>query len=121
MMINPRNDVILDVTRRNLIYPDRVKVPSELFMDAFWDARAVAELIRIKSVDSKAPTFLFLGRREAAMLKDYLAEVFGEDSVTTLNGTYYMGLNVKTICCDSFFAIGGSKTLRTPSVSDRLV
>jgi len=81
-------------------------------MDTIWDDRAVAELIRAKSVDAKSPTFLFLGRREATMLHDHLAEVFGEDAVSTLNGTYYMGLNVKTIDCESFFAIGGSKSTR---------
>lgn len=78
-----------------------------------WDIRAVAKLVRSKCVDGKTPSFLFLGRREAALLKEHLAEVFGEESVITLNGTYYMGLNVKTIACESFFAIGGSKINRT--------
>lgn len=82
-------------------------------METGWDSGAVSELIRSKSIDGRAPSFLFLGRREAAMLKEHLAEVFGEESVVTLNGTYYLGLNVKTIHCESFFAIGGSKLSRT--------
>ena len=95
-----------------LFYPDLVSVPSEYFMEACWNSRAVSELIRSKSIGGRTPSFLFLGRREAAMLKEHLAGVFGHESVVTLNGTYYQGLNVKTIQCASFFAIGGSKISR---------
>lgn len=103
-----------------LFYPDIISVPSDYFMETGWDFRAVSELIRSKSIDDRTPAFLFLGMREAAMLKEHLAEVFGEESVVTLNGTYYMGLNVKTIRCESFFAIGGSKTNRERCLSHPL-
>lgn len=98
------------LTKHTLFYPDRLSVASELSMDVTWNAGAVANLIRSKCVDGKSPTFLFLGEREATMLREHLAEVFGMESVVTLNGTYYMGLNVRTIRCERFFAIGGSKT-----------
>jgi len=113
------NYKMTDMTKHQLFYPDRLSVSSEISL-AEWDARAVAALIRSKCVDGKSPTFLFLGRREAAMLKENLAEVFGEESVVTLNGTYYMGLNVKTIRCESFFAIGGSKTNRPQDAPCRM-
>ena len=114
-MSYPYNFDMMNMTKHHLIYPDRIGVSSELVMDGRWDARAVSELIRTKCANGDVPSFLFLGRKEAALLKEHLAEVFGEDSVITLNGTYYMGLSVKTINCESFFAIGGSKTHRTQS------
>jgi len=105
-MTNPRGE--------DLFYPDLVSVSSELFMEAAWDTMAVAELIRSKSIDGRTPTFLYLGRREAAMLREHLAEAFGAESVVTLNGSYYMGLNVRTIHCERFFGTGGRKTRRPP-------
>ena len=98
----------------DLFYPDLVSVCSELFMEAAWDTMAVAELIRSKSIDHRTPTFLYLGRRETALLKEHLAVAFGEESVVTLNGTYYMGLNIKTIHCERFFGVGGRKNRRPP-------
>jgi len=98
----------------NHFYPYPMSASSELFMEAGWDARAVSELIRAKSIGGRTPAFLYLGRRQAAMLKEHLAEVFGAESVVTLNGSYYMGLNVKTIQCERFFGVGGRKTRRPP-------
>jgi hypothetical protein len=73
----------------------------------------VSELIRSKCANGETPAFLFLGRKEAELLKKHLAEIFGEESVVTLNGTYYKGLDVVTIDCESFLATGGRKTIRT--------
>jgi hypothetical protein len=73
----------------------------------------VSSLIRSKCDHGKTPAFLFLGRKEAAWLKQHLADAFGEESVVTLNGTYYMGLEVVTIDCESFLATGGRKAVRT--------
>lgn len=103
---NPRGE--------DLFYPDLVSVSSELFMEAAWDTMAVAELIRSKSSDGRTPTFLYLGRRETALLKEHLAEAFGAESVVTLSGSYYMGLNIRTIHCERFFGVGGCKTRRPP-------
>ncbi|MBC7979822.1 MAG: hypothetical protein H7Y36_04600, partial [Armatimonadetes bacterium] len=58
------------------------------------------------------PAFLFLGRKEAHLLQLHLAEVFGAESVTTLNDTYYMGLDVVVIDCESFLFAGGRKAIR---------
>jgi hypothetical protein len=94
-------------------YPDVSTVPSELsFVDA-WDSTAISELIRSKCAHGETPAFLFLGIKEALLLKQHLAEAFGEESVTTLNGTYYMGLEVITIDCENFIATGGRKSVRT--------
>jgi hypothetical protein len=94
-------------------YADLVSVPSELSLDESWDADAVAALIRSKSDFGETPAFLFVGRKEAGLLKEHLAESFGEESVVTLNGTYYMGLDVVAIDCESFLATGGRKAIRT--------
>jgi hypothetical protein len=94
-------------------YPDDITVPSELSFEEVWDGEAVSDLIRSKCDHGETPAFLFLGRKEAAMLKEQLSEIFGEDSVVTLNGTYYKGLDVVTIDCESFLATGGRKAIRT--------
>ena len=94
-------------------YPDLSTVPSELSFADVWDGEAVSELIRSKCNDGETPAFLFIGRKENLLLKNHLAEAFGEDSVVTLHDTYYMGLKVVTIDCESFISTGGRKTMRT--------
>jgi hypothetical protein len=78
-----------------------------------WDGEAVSDLIRSKCDHGETPAFLFLGRKEALLLKEHLAETWGEESVVTLHGTYYMGLEVVTIDCESFITTGGRKAIRT--------
>lgn len=92
---------------------DQESVPSELLLEERWDSGAVRNLIRSKSGLGESPAFLFLGKSETAMLRAHLAEAFGEESVTTLKGTHYMGLKVVEIQCDSFVAAAGRKTSRT--------
>lgn len=94
-------------------YADFVSVPSELSFRDCWDGEAVSDLIRSKSEGGETPAFLFLGRREAVLLQEHLAEIFGEESVITLKGTYYKGLDVVTIDCESFLATAGRKAIRT--------
>jgi len=103
----------MNLTTHHLPYPDHISVPSELSFEEGWDGDAVSELIRSKCDHGETPAFLFLGRAESALLKEHLAEAFGEESVVTLNGTYYMGLNVVTIDCASFLAAAGRKSIRT--------
>ena len=103
----------MNTTHQDRPYADLATVPSELSFRDCWDGEAVSDLIRSKSVDGSTPAFLFLGRREAAMLREHLAEIFGENSVTTLNGIYYKGLGVVTIGCESFLATAGRKVART--------
>lgn len=94
-------------------YPDVATLVSEIRFEGRWDAEAVSELIRSKCDHGESPAFLFLGRKEAALLTEHLAEVFGEDAVVTLHDTYYMGLDVITIDCESFITTGGRKAVRT--------
>jgi hypothetical protein len=94
-------------------YPDLSTVPSELSFEDTWDGDAVSDLIRSKCDGGATPAFLFLGRKEAALLKKHLAESFGEENVVTLHDTYYKGLDVITIDCESFLSTGGRKAIRT--------
>lgn len=94
-------------------YPDLSTVPSELSFTDSWDGDAVSELIRSKCDHGETPAFLFLGRKEATLLKEHLAKSWGEESVVTLHGTYYMGLDVVSIDCESFLTTGGRKAIRT--------
>ena len=103
----------MNITNHYRPYADLISVPSELSFEECWDGEAVSELIRSKCENGESPAFLFLGRKEAHLLKEHLAEIFGEESVVTLNGTYYKGLDVVTIDCESFLATGGRKAIRT--------
>lgn len=82
-------------------------------MSEKWDTAGVSAAIRSKSDHGETPAFLFLGKREAKLLQGHLAAAFGPESVTTLNGTYYMGLEVVVIDSESFVFAGGRKTSRT--------
>lgn len=94
--------------------PDGTSIAPELNFENFWDASAIAELIRSKTAFGETPAFLFLGKKEAGLLRDHLAQVFGIESVTTLKDTYYMGLEVVEIECERFLFAGGRKAARMP-------
>ncbi len=103
----------MNIKQQHAPLPDVATVTTELTMSDSWDADAIANLVRSKSDHGETPAFLFLGRKEALLLQEHLAGVFGAESVTTLNDTYYMGLDVVVIDCDSFVFAGGRKTVRT--------
>lgn len=108
-------------------FPDSTSVIPELIFGNYWSPEAVSRLIRSKCAAGETPAFLFLGRKEAGLLREHLAEVFGTEAVATLHETYYMGLKVVEIQVSSFFYTGGRKracTLqdpgsRRPAVRDR--
>lgn len=95
------------------VFPDSTSVAPELEFGDTWDVEAVSALIRSKCDHGETPAFLFIGRKEAGLLREHLAEVFGSDAVATLHDTYYMGLEVVEIGCESFVFAGGRKVART--------
>lgn len=100
--------------------PDTRTIASELFMYGSWDSQAVSNLVRSKCSYGETPAFLFLGKREARFLSQHLAQAFGPDAVTTLKGTYYLGLEVVEIDCPTFVFAGGRKMSRmTESIVSR--
>ena len=94
-------------------YPDTTAIPSALELGDEWDSEAIYELVRSRSGSGEMPAFLMLGQKEARLLKGHLAKAFGEDAVTTLKGTHYMGLEVVELRWDSFVAAAGRKAVRT--------
>jgi hypothetical protein len=103
----------MNIQNQDRPYADLISVPSELFFEDRWDGEAVSNLIRSKCANGESPAFLFIGRKETRLLTEHLAGIFGRDSVVTLKGTYYMGLGIVTIDCESFLSTGGRKTART--------
>lgn len=103
----------MNTPRESTPLPDTVSVTPELCFDDTWNATDISKLIRSKCEFGETPSFLFIGKKEADLLRDHLAEVFGMESVTTLHDTYYMGLEVVEVACKSFFLTGGRKTSRT--------
>ena len=57
--------------------PDSMSLVPELKMHDTWDARSVSDLIRSKCRFGETPAFLFVGKKEADLLRGHLAEVFG--------------------------------------------
>ena len=100
-------------TRHQTPIPDSATLRPELHLRDTWDARAVSDLIRSKCRFGETPAFLFVGKKEAALLREHLAQAFGAESVTTLRDTYYMGLEVVEIEVESFVFTGGRKAVRT--------
>ena len=92
--------------------PDSAMLGSEVELGDQWDPAVISRLIRSKSSLGETPAFLFLGKKEAGLLKGHLAEVFGPESVSTLRTTYYMGLQVVELSSASFVFAGGRKTTR---------
>jgi hypothetical protein len=92
--------------------PDSAMLSSEVELGEKWDSAAIARLIRSKSSLGESPAFLFLGKKEAAMLRRHLERAFGAEAVTTLRTTYYMGLQVVELDSPSFVFAGGRKTVR---------
>src|SRR5690242_4255044 len=88
---------IMNPAREPAPFPDSTSVIPELIFGNYWSPEAVSRLIRSKCAAGETPAFLFLGRKEAALLPDHLAEVFGAEAVATLHETYYMGLKVVEI------------------------
>jgi hypothetical protein len=113
LRITPPIHTKMNVKEYHAPYPDLSSVPSELSFEGTWDGEAVSDLIRSKCDHGETPAFLFLGRKEALLLKEHLAETWGEESVVTLHGTYYMGLEVVPIDCETFITTGGRKAIRT--------
>lgn len=82
----------------------------ELTMDSSWDTHTVRALVDSKSRIGDHPAYLVLGQKEAALLKRHLAAAFGEESVSTLKDTYYLGMAVTVLeDCESYFATIGHK------------
>ena len=103
----------MNTTHNKQAYPNLFAQPSAHRFGETWDTVAVARIIRENSETGRSPAFLYLGRTESELLRAHLGAAFGEESVTTLHDTYYMGLKVVTVDAEQYICTGGSKTAST--------
>lgn len=99
-------------------YPDLFSHPSAHIFGKSWDPIAVTRIIRLNSGNGQSPAFLYLGRYEAELLKQHLADAFGDECVTTLHDTYYMGLKVIIVDAQKYISTGGHKKIMTIQAPD---
>ena len=89
-----------------------VYVRSELVLGGTWDTVRLRALIARKTAAGRKPAFLFLGRREADLLRQHLGASFGPESVQSLKNLYYMGLEVIELDTWSFLRTAGMKRVQ---------
>lgn len=95
-----------------LVIPaDAPRVPSEIFLHRQWDATRVRDLIAKKSGLGRQPAFLFLGKKEAALLREHLGEAFGAESVASLKDLYYLNMEIIELETPTFFRTAGLKRM----------
>jgi hypothetical protein len=94
-------------------FPNLFSRPTAHNFSGTWDSLAVARLIAQNSGAGRCPAFLYLGRTETELLRGHLGEAYGEDAVSTLHETYYMGLKVVSVDAEQYISTGGSKATRT--------
>lgn len=90
----------------------RRHAPSELHLGRDWRSDAIRELIDQKTSAGRKPAFLFLGKREAQLLRDHLGASFGPEAVHSLKSLYYMGLEVIEIDTPTFLRTAGMKRVQ---------
>jgi len=84
-------------------------LPRDLELKDQWNTSALRALVDARCHEGRKPSRLFLGRHECALLKGHLGEAFGDDSVSTFNDLYYMGMLVVELNTDSCVRVAGEK------------
>ena len=97
---------------KNVQFPIPNKISSELELDSSWDSSQIRNLIQRKTQVGRQPAFLFLGRKEAALLRHHLGTAFGPEAVQSLKNVYYMGLEVIELNTDQFLRTAGMKRIQ---------
>ena len=84
---------------------------SELTFRHRWDSEQIRQLVEQKSSKGRKPSFLFLGRTEAGLLREHLGAAFGPESVRSLKNLYYMGMEVVETDAESYVRTAGAKRI----------
>ena len=84
---------------------------SELKLRDRWDSEKIRQLVERKSSKGRKPSFLFLGRTEAELLREHLGAAFGPESVRSLKNLYYMGMEVVETEAESYVRTAGAKRI----------
>lgn len=91
---------------------------SELVFRDQWDTESLRNLVERKTAAGKKPAFLFLGRREAELLREHIGAAFGPESVQSLKNHYYMGMEVIELDTRCYLRTAGAK--RVSSLTEAL-
>ena len=84
-------------------------LPKDVVLGDSWDTRALRQVIDERCADGRKPTHLFLGMREAQLLRQHLGSAFGEENASSLEHIWYMGLRVVELQSDSVFRVAGNR------------
>ena len=87
-------------------------LPRDLVLDDAWDTSQLRRLIDARCEADRKPTHLFLGRKEAGLLRRHLGEAFGHEEVSKIDHLWYMGLRVFELDIDSFARVAGDKFMK---------
>lgn len=79
----------------------------DLFVKGKWCPDEVRQIIAARSDKHRQPTHLFLGRREAKLLREYLREHENVDAAIDLEGREYMGLTILLHDSESLLRLAG--------------
>lgn len=79
----------------------------DLFITGKWCPDELRRIIAARSENQRRPTHLFLGRREAGLLRDYLREHEATDEEIELEGREYMGLTIVLHDSESLLRLAG--------------
>lgn len=84
-------------------------LPKDVVLSDRWDTHALRAVIDARCADGRKPTHLFLGRKEADLLRQHLGSAFGEENASNLEHIWYMGLRVVELQCESVFRVAGNR------------
>ena len=84
-------------------------LPRDIELEDRWDTSALRQVVDSRCHDGRKPSHLFLGKKEAALLRQHLGEAFGAETVATFNDLYYMGMLVIEMSTPSCVRVAGEK------------
>ncbi len=84
-------------------------LPKDVVLGESWDTHALRTVIDDRCLEGRKPTHLFLGRKEANLLRQHLGTAFGEENASNLDHIWYMGLRVVELQCGSVFRVAGNR------------
>ncbi len=90
--------------------PDpQLNLPQDVRFGDRWDTSALRKVVDARCHAGRKPSHLFLGKKEAELLRNHLGEAFGEAAVETFNDLYYMGMLVVELNTASCVRVAGEK------------
>ena len=79
----------------------------DLFVKGTWCPEEIRQIISARADRHRQPAHLFLGKREARLLREYLAEHENAAKDIDLQGLQYMGLTIVLLESTSLLRVAG--------------